>query len=102
MKKTTLALVATLSTLTLAPSMASAATAEAPAKVKTCVGCHGQGGHSMVPNFPVLAGQHAAYLEKQLKDFRDGFRRDATMQMFAKGLTDEEIKAIAAYYAEQK
>ncbi|MBD3820656.1 cytochrome c [Hydrogenovibrio sp. JE_KL2] len=99
MKKTTLALLASLATLTLAP-VANAA--EEPAKVKTCVGCHGQGGHSVVPNFPVLAGQHAAYLEKALKDFRDGFRHNATMQMFAKGLTDDEIKALAAYYSSQK
>lgn len=101
MKKTSLALLASLAALSLTPTIASAA-AEAPAKVKTCVGCHGQAGHSVVPNFPILAGQHAAYLEKQLKDFRDGFRRDATMQMFAKGLTDQEIKDIAAYYAAQK
>lgn len=100
MKKTTLALLTSLATLTLAPSAANAA--DAPAKVKTCVGCHGQGGHSVVPTFPVLAGQHAAYIEKALKDFRDGFRRNATMQMFAKGLTDEEIKELAAYYSSQK
>ena len=74
---------------------------EAPAKSVTCVGCHGADGNSMVPNFPKLAGQHASYLEKQLKDFRDGFRKDATMAAFAKGLTDDEIKALAAFYAAQ-
>ena len=74
---------------------------EAPAKSVTCVGCHGTDGNSMVPNFPKLAGQHANYLEKQLKDFRDGFRKDATMAAFSKGLTDEEIKALAAFYAAQ-
>ncbi|MBO1927724.1 cytochrome c [Thiomicrorhabdus sp. 6S2-11] len=73
----------------------------APAKAATCVGCHGADGNSMVPNFPKIAGQHAAYLEKQLKDFRDGFRKDATMVPFAKGLTDEEIKELAAFYAAQ-
>ncbi|WP_178863011.1 c-type cytochrome [Thiomicrorhabdus cannonii] len=80
---------------------ASAQASEAPAKANTCVGCHGMDGNSVVPNFPKLAGQHAAYLEKQLKDFRDGFRKDATMTPFAKGLTDEEIKALAGYYAAQ-
>lgn len=72
-----------------------------PAKANTCVGCHGAGGNSMVPNFPKLAGQHAQYLEKALKDFRDGFRKDATMQTFAKGLSDKDIKELAAYYASQ-
>ena len=73
----------------------------APAKAASCVGCHGADGNSVVPNFPKLAGQHAAYLEKQLKDFRDGFRKDATMQPFAKGLSDAEIKELAEFYASQ-
>lgn len=81
---------------------ANAQAMEAPAKAKTCVGCHGADGNSMVPNFPKLAGQHANYLEKALKDFRDGFRKDATMAAFAKGLSDQEIKDLAAYYAAQK
>lgn len=92
-------LVAALSTGLLFTASASAS--EAPAKANTCVGCHGMDGNSVVPNFPKLAGQHAAYLEKQLKDFRDGFRKDATMAAFAKGLTDQEIKDLAAFYAAQ-
>lgn len=83
-------------------SLSPAHAAEMPAKAKTCVGCHGPNGNSVVPNFPKLAGQHAAYLEKALKDYRDGFRRDNTMQTFAKSLTDEDIKELAAYYASQK
>ena len=79
----------------------SANAMEAPAKAVTCIGCHGAGGNSLVPTFPKLAGQHAKYLEKQLKDFRDGFRKNATMAAFAKGLTDEEIKDLSAYYAAQ-
>ncbi|MGC9385969.1 MAG: c-type cytochrome [Hydrogenovibrio sp.] len=84
---------ALLSPLTFAVDM--------PAKAKTCVGCHGADGNSVVPNFPKLAGQHAAYIEKSLKDFRDGFRKDATMQPFAKNLSDAEIKELANYYAAQ-
>lgn len=75
---------------------------EAPAKHATCVGCHAADGNSVVPNFPKLAGQHAAYLEKQLKDFRGGYRKDATMEPFAKGLSDQEIKDLSAYFAAQK
>ncbi|BBP46481.1 hypothetical protein THMIRHAS_18540 [Thiosulfatimonas sediminis] len=96
MKKIILAAAAT----TLLASTAMSAHA-APAKAATCVGCHGADGNSMVPNFPKLAGQHASYLEKQLKDFRDGFRKDATMAPFAKSLTDDEIKELAAFYASQ-
>ena len=93
-------LIATLSAGFLFSATTQAAM-DAPAKSNTCVGCHGADGNSMVPNFPKLAGQHASYLEKALKDFRDGFRQDATMATFAKGLTDKEIKDLAAYYAAQ-
>ena len=80
---------------------ASAHSAEAPAVAASCSGCHGADGNSVVPNFPKLAGQHAAYIEKQLKDFRGGFRKDATMAPFAKNLTDENIKELGAFYASQ-
>ncbi|WP_029935917.1 c-type cytochrome [Thiomicrospira pelophila] len=72
-----------------------------PAKSTTCVGCHGADGNSLAPNFPKIAGQHAAYLEKALKDYREGYRRDSTMAAFARDLTDEEIKALAEYYSKQ-
>lgn len=97
MKKLILATFAT----TLLFSNASFAI-EKPTKANTCVGCHGADGNSLVPNFPKIAGQHAAYLEKALKDYRDGFRNNATMQSFAKGLTDEDIKELAAYFSAQK
>lgn len=97
MKKLTL-LVLTSSLLIGGAAMA----AEMPAKANTCVGCHGADGNSLVPNFPKIAGQHASYIEKSLKDYRDGFRHDATMKAFAKGLTDEEIKSLADYYAAQQ
>ncbi|MCF6345590.1 MAG: c-type cytochrome [Thiomicrorhabdus sp.] len=73
----------------------------APASAAACAGCHGADGNSVVPNFPNLAGQHAAYIEKQLKDFREGYRKDATMAPFAKSLTDENIKELGAFYASQ-
>ncbi|WP_321326743.1 cytochrome c [Thiomicrorhabdus sp.] len=94
-------LIATLSTGLLITANAHAAAPAAPAKAAMCIGCHGDHGNSVVPNFPKLAGQHASYLEKQLKDFRDGFRKDATMVTFAKGLSDSEIKELADYYASQ-
>ena len=72
-----------------------------PASAAACAGCHGADGNSVVPNFPKLAGQHAAYIEKQLKDFRGGFRNDATMAPFAKNLSDADIKELGAFYAAQ-
>jgi len=46
-----------------------------------------------------LAGQKAAYLEKQMKAFRDGSRKDPSMEGQSKTLTDVDIANLAAYYA---
>jgi len=94
-------LIATFSSALLISANAQAEAPATPAKAAMCIGCHGDHGNSVVPNFPKLAGQHASYLEKQLKDFRDGFRKDATMVTFAKGLSDAEIKELATYYSAQ-
>ena len=84
-----------------ASAYSAGSTHAAPASAASCSGCHGADGNSVVPNFPNLAGQHAAYIEKQLKDFREGYRKDATMAPFAKSLTDADIKELAAFYAAQ-
>lgn len=97
MKKIILGLAAT----TLFSANAFANAEQAPAKANTCVACHGADGNSPAPNFPKIAGQHAVYLEKALKDYRDGFRKDPTMSAFAKGLDDQEIKDLANYYSKQ-
>ncbi len=100
MNKKSLVLAITFGLMT-ATNVAVAQMAQQPAKLNTCIGCHGADGNSVVPNFPKLAGQHAAYLEKALKDYRDGFRRDESMAAFARGLTDEEIRELAGYYSQQ-
>ncbi len=63
-----------------------------------CAGCHGQDGISIVPTFPNLKGQKAAYTEKQLLDFKNKKRIDPMMISQAKSLSDEDIKNLAAYY----
>lgn len=64
-----------------------------------CAACHGAEGISHSPIWPNLAGQKAAYLEKQLKDFRADVRKDPMMTMMAKPLSDEDIANLAAYFA---
>lgn len=69
---------------------------------KGCQGCHGELGVSPSPAaFPHLAGQHASFLEYALRGYRDGSRRNALMNQFAAGLTDLEIRQLAAFYAAQ-
>ena len=71
-------------------------------KSATCAACHGADGNSANPLWPNLAGQHAAYLEKQMKEFRDGKRQDPLMTPMAAALSDSDIADIAAYFAAQK
>ncbi|MDX1692425.1 MAG: c-type cytochrome [Ketobacteraceae bacterium] len=71
------------------------------AKTAVCAGCHGADGNSMVPSFPKLAGQVEQYTIKQLQDMKSGERNVPQMAAFLPGLSDQDIKDIAAYYASQ-
>lgn len=73
--------------------------AKGKAKSAVCVACHGANGISMIPMYPNLAGQKAQYLESSLKAYRDGERKNMVMAPMAKGLSDEDIANLAAYYA---
>ena len=66
-----------------------------------CANCHGTDGRSRGV-IPAIAGQDKTYLVQQLKDFRDGKRPSTIMQQLAKGYTDAQIEAAAAYLASQK
>lgn len=68
-------------------------------KAASCAGCHGAEGISSNPEWPNLAGQKDKYLVSQLKAFRDGDRKSALMSPMAKGLSDDDIANIAAYYS---
>jgi cytochrome c553 len=74
----------------------------APAAAATCQACHGRDGVGIMGIYPTLTGQHADYLEQSLRQYRNGQRRNAIMQPFATQLTEEDIPAIAAYFANQK
>ncbi len=64
-----------------------------------CHLCHGMEGEASSAIYPRLAGQNKTYLIKQLKNFRDGKRKSDTMNEMARGLTDEQIEALAEYFA---
>lgn len=70
-------------------------------KTAMCAGCHGADGNSAMPLFPKLAGQHPSYLVMQLRIFKDGSRKDATMGPLAAGLSPQDMLDIAAYYASE-
>jgi len=72
---------------------------------EVCASCHGPGGRSTAPTFPKLAAQQSAYLETQLKAFRDQTRGDpdaiAYMWGMASQLDDTMISALADYFSQQ-
>jgi cytochrome c len=74
-------------------------------KSKLCGTCHGMDSNSpIMPSYPKLGGQNAAYAAAQIKDIRDGKRTNgltAAMKPMVAALTDEEIDAIAEWMAQQ-
>lgn len=72
----------------------------------TCIGCHqADGGGKHIEggeSWPRLAGLDAGYIAKQIHDFKNGTRKNASMMAFANMLTDQQVLDVAAYYAELK
>lgn len=71
-------------------------------KSVTCASCHGAKGISAAPIWPNLAGQKAAYMVKQLKDFKSGKRKDPSMGPMAKPLSPKDMEDVSAYYESLK
>lgn len=63
-----------------------------------CFICHGTEGESSSPVFPRLAGQHAAYVARQLADYKSGRRRSGTMQPMVEDLSPADFAALGAYF----
>ena len=88
---------------TLAADVTNSGNAKAAeAKISMCIGCH------QIPNYkasfpdvysvPLIKGQNAKYIEAALQAYKKGERNHLTMQSVAKGLSDQDIADIAAYY----
>jgi cytochrome c553 len=69
--------------------------------VTACQACHGANGVSRNQHVPNLAGQQAAYLVLQLQAFKNGTRRNASMEAVAAQLNDAEMTALAAFWNSQ-
>ena len=66
-----------------------------------CANCHGTNGKAQ-PGMEPLAGQTKDDLVRKMQDFKSGRRPATVMHQLAKGYTDEQIEAIAVYFAAQK
>jgi cytochrome c553 len=72
-----------------------------PEKASVCVACHGKNGFGTMDEYPNLAGQHADYIVQALNDYRLGKRKNPIMQPFAQQLSQDEIHALAKFFASQ-
>ena len=75
-------------------------------KVAMCIGCHGIPGYKAtypeVYRVPMLGGQSEKYIVAALNAYNKGERSHPSMVGIAKGLSDQDIADVAAYYAQQK
>jgi len=69
-----------------------------------CAICHGTDGRPATPTSPLipLAGLPRDHIATQMRAFRDGKRPATAMHQIAKGYTDPQIDALAAWFAAQK
>jgi sulfide dehydrogenase cytochrome subunit len=82
-------------------SGALAASSEAPAGAAACSGCHPPTAQAETP-VPPLAGRDPEQIASAMRAFRSGQRPTTVMDRIAKGFSDDEIQAIAAWYGAQK
>jgi cytochrome c len=88
------------------PAAVSAADGVTLYTQKTCIACHGPTGNKpLLPNYPKIGGQNAAYAEQQMKDIKSGARANAQSPAMAGVMhlvDDEEIKVLAVWLEAQK
>ncbi len=71
-------------------------------RVQPCMSCHGREGRATnLGFFPRIAGKPEGYLYNQLRNFRDGRRENVLMSGLVRHLSDDYLREIAAYFAQQ-
>ena len=68
-------------------------------KAALCAACHGEAGVPADKSIPVIWGQNEAYLNLELRDYKLGTRRNATMEQVVLDLEKADMQALAAYFA---
>ncbi|TXH43833.1 MAG: cytochrome c, partial [Burkholderiaceae bacterium] len=103
-------LVSLLLAAVAAPVLANGAAAPAKPDLKkgeaisqqVCAACHANDGTRGNPANPILQGQHADYLVKQLNEFKEGKRDNGIMKGMAAALSAEDMRHVSAFYASKK
>jgi cytochrome c553 len=71
------------------------------AKSDSCAHCHGTDGNSTSSAYPSLAGQTKDYLYRQMKDFKEGRRKNSMMSPSIGALSDQDMQELAEYFSAQ-
>jgi cytochrome subunit of sulfide dehydrogenase len=87
--------------LIVCTSAAFAATPEPPPGASACSGCHPSSAGRRT-SVPALDGRNAADIVAAMQAFRSGQRPATVMDRIAKGFSDAEVEAIAAWYADRR
>ncbi len=103
--KRSMAMVAVAGMMVAASVQADTAKGD-PAKAQqivttVCAACHGADGNSTNPTYPKLAGLPAAYITKQLTNFKSGERKNPTMSAMAAPLSPDDMLNLGAYFSEK-
>ena len=90
-----------LALTTLASSALAAGNDRGAEKAKqVCAACHGADGNTpLQPDYPRIAGQHADYLNKALRDYQSGARKNAVMGSQTANLSRQDLQDLAAYFS---
>ena len=100
-------LIVALAAMSTGVTHAAGDAAAGKTKSMVCAACHGADGNSANPEWPKIAGQHASYLLKQLKNFKAGAngkaeRENALMAGQVAALSEADMADLAAYFEGQK
>jgi cytochrome c553 len=104
MLKTTILILSALTCAlpTQAQQLDATQMAAARTKAQVCFACHGPDGNSTVGEYPILAGQSWRYIYIELKDFKEGRRKDEQMSPMAAQLSTEDMMLLGEFFAAQK
>lgn len=96
---------ASLAALALVGAVSAQAQAPDALQVRSwaaaCANCHGTNGQAL-PGMEPLAGVSQEDIVRKMQDFKTGRRPATLMHQLSKGYSDEQIQAIAGYFAAQK
>jgi cytochrome c553 len=80
-------------------AMPARAADEIEASLEVCSSCHGQNGQPINATIPVIWGQQASYLMKQLHDYKSKDRNSAVMAAFVESIKQPDLRKVANYFA---